>query len=167
MEVRRLRLHDSGDIEAYRDVRLRALRLAPYAYLTTLAEAEERDAEALREFTERMAASEEIAGFVLERDGGGFGGLASVRLEPDGAGAEVNQMWVDEDLRGAGWGEELLASCERFAAEAGAQRVTLWVADDNPRAERLYARFGYVRTGSTEPFPRGGTEVEMAKSLSS
>lgn len=166
MEVRRIR---SDEVEAYRDVRLRALRLAPYAFSTTFAEASTRSDEKWREFTERLATSSRTAGFALDRGDGSFGGLVSVRAE-DGGGTdvnegEVNQMWLDDDLRGGDWGRGLLDACERFAARAGLGRLTLWVAEGNVRAARLYARCGYVPTGETAAFPAGGMEVRLAKAL--
>lgn len=177
MEVRRIR---SGEARAYREVRLRALRLAPYAYSTTFEEATRRSDDEWHEFAERLAVSPGLAGFVLDVGEGRFGGLASVRLEADGTSAEVNQMWVDEVLRGRGWADALLAACEGYALAAGAPRITLWVAEGNARAAGLYARCGFTPTGASEAFPGGGLggggleggglegggmEIELAKSL--
>jgi len=161
MEIRRIR---PDEVEAYREVRLRALRLAPYAFGTTFAEASERDDEAWRQNTERLS-QPGIAGFALDRGDGTFGGLVSVRIE-DGLG-EVNQMWLDEDLRGGDWATALLDACERFAADAGLERITLWVLEVNARAARFYARRGYTPTGETETAPWGGHELKLAKRLSS
>ncbi|MGE3960247.1 MAG: GNAT family N-acetyltransferase [Dehalococcoidia bacterium] len=163
MEVRRLR---SGEALAYREVRLRALRLAPYAFSATFEEASARDETAWQEFAERLATSEVTAGFVLDRGDGSFGGLVSVRFDSGVAEtAEVNQMWVDEDLRGGGRAEALLDAAERHAATAGVARVRLWVTETNERARRLYVRLGYAPTGATGPFPAGGLEIEFAKLL--
>ena len=104
-------------MEAYREVRLRALRLAPYAFGTTFAEASSRDDDAWRANTVRLCGPE-VAGFVLDRGDGTLGGLVSVTIE-DPAAAEVNQMWLDEDLRGGAWGAALLGECEAFASAGG------------------------------------------------
>jgi ribosomal protein S18 acetylase RimI-like enzyme len=166
MEVRRIR---PDEVEAYRDVRLRALRLAPYAFSTTFEEASVRGEAEWREFTERLATSAHTAGFALDRGAGTFGGLVSVRIkdreDSEDHEAEVNQMWLDEDLRGGDWGRALLDACERFAADAGVERLTLWVAEGNERAARLYARRGYLPTGETKAFPTGGLELRLAKAL--
>jgi len=168
VEVRRIR---PDEVEAYRDVRLRALRLAPYAFSTTFEEASTRSDEEWREFTGRLATSAQMAGFALDRGDGNFGGLVSVRVEAEVGEAgevsegEVNQMWLDEDLRGGDWGRALLDACEHFAADAGLERLTLWVAEGNERASRLYARCGYVPTGQTEAFPAGGMEVQLARAI--
>lgn len=181
MEVRRIR---TDDVEAYREVRLRSLRLAPDAFGSTFEEASKRTDAEWREFTERLATSAHTAGFVLDRgdtSSSTFGGLATIRLLDDPADhasrdaprdaprdAEVNQMWLDEDLRGGDWAPALLAGCEAFARTLGpppVERVTLWVAATNERAARLYARCGYEPTGETDeaPEPHLGTEVRLAK----
>lgn len=163
MEVRRIR---PDEFEAYRDVRLRALRRAPYAFSSTFDEASTRSEAEWRQFTERLATSSEMAGFALDRGDGNFGGLVSVRIEEGGSNeGEVNQMWLDEDFRGGEWGAALLDACECFAADAGLARLTLWVAEGNERAVRLYERCGYSPTGQTEAFPRGGVEVQLDKAL--
>ena len=166
MEVRRIR---RGEFEAYREVRLRALRLAPYAFSTTFDEAASRGADEWQAFSDRLATSAETAGYVIDRGEGVFGGLVSLRLL-DGPGdapaeAEVNQMWVDEDLRGGTWAGALLDAVEVFARDVAVERLTLWVAEGNARAFRVYQRHGYTPTGLTEPFPRGGIETQLGKSL--
>ncbi len=160
MEIRRIR---PDDVEAYREVRLRALRLAPYAFSTTFVDASSRDDEAWRGATARLA-GEHVAGFAVDRGDGTFGGLVSVTIE-DPAAAEVNQMWLDEDLRGGDWGAALLGACEGFATAADIGRLTLWVAEGNERTARFYARCGYAATGETEAFPGGGLELQLAKVL--
>ena len=150
-------------MEAYRDVRLRALRLVPYAFGTTFADASSRDDDAWRASTARLCRPD-IAGFVLDRGDGTFGGLVSVTIE-DPAAAEVNQMWLDEDLRGGEWGAALLGACEAFAAAGGVRRLMLWAAASNERALRFYRRCGYLDTGRTEVDANAGLEVELAKDL--
>ena len=166
MEVRRIR---PGEFEAYREVRLRALRLAPYAFGTTLEEAASRSDDEWRAFSDRLATSTETAGFIVDRGEGVPGGLVSVRLlvEPGdvASDAEVNQMWVDEDLRGGPWAGALLDAMEGFARAIGVRRLTLWVTEGNRRAFRVYERHGYTPTGVTEPFPRGGIETQLGKAL--
>ena len=160
MEVRRIR---PDEMEAYREVRLRALRLAPYAFGTTFADASSRDDDAWRANTVRLCRPD-IAGFVLDRGDGTLGGLVSVTIE-DPAAAEVNQMWLDEDLRGGAWGAALLGACEAFATAGGVRRLALWAAATNERALRFYRRCGYLETGRTEIDPNAGLELELAKDL--
>jgi len=49
-------------------------------------------------------------------------------------------------LRGAGIGGALIDWLQREAARAGAAKVLLSVAHDNPRAQRLYSRRGFTET---------------------
>lgn len=160
MEVRRIR---PDEMEAYREVRLCALLLAPYAFGTTFADASSRDDDAWRANTARLCRPD-IAGFVLDRGDGTFGGLVSVTIE-DPAAAEVNQMWLDEDLRGGAWGATLLGACEAFAVAGGVGRLTLWAAATNERALRFYRRCGYLETRRTQVDANAGFELELAKDL--
>lgn len=160
MDVRPIR---SDDTDAYREVRLRALSEAPYAFGTTYEEAAARPESAWREMTERLAARVELAGFVLDRGDGRLAGLATVRLEA--LSAEVNQMWLDEDLRGRGFAEALLGAAEEFARDRGVVCMELWVEDDNPRAARVYERCGYQPTGEGEPNLRRGATLRFTKLL--
>jgi ribosomal protein S18 acetylase RimI-like enzyme len=53
------------------------------------------------------------------------------------------------------------------AAATGLRRVTLDVADDNPRASGAYERLGFTRTGRTGTLPHYDhvTEFEMAREV--
>jgi len=162
VEIRRIQ---AAEWRAYREVRLRALRLAPYAYSSRFEDAVIRTDETWQEFVTRMADAENSAAFVLDRGGGEFAGLVSSTVDRESGRGEVFQMWLDEDLRGGGYASELLGAVEGFCRERGASRVVLGVEDENPRARRFYEREGYVPTGATEPNGRGGVTVEMGKEL--
>ncbi len=61
------------------------------------------------------------------------------------AGAYVSDLWVSPRARGAGLGQRLLAAVARDAARhwrAGFIKLTVY--DDNPDAQRFYARLGFV-----------------------
>lgn len=166
MLVRRLRADETA---AYRDVRLRALLRAPEAFGSTYEESVARPDAVWAEFTLRLATSDAAAGFVLDRGDGRFAGLASVRLLEDGD-AEINQMWLDEDVRGGAWAQALLDACHAAAVAMGAPRTTLWVVETNERARRLYLRSGYRPTGETAHMHEDDTgsplELRLARPLS-
>ncbi|MEX2230207.1 MAG: GNAT family N-acetyltransferase [Dehalococcoidia bacterium] len=163
MEVRALRA-DEG--LAYRDVRLRSLRLAPAAFGSTYAEESVRDEQFWRELMDRTANAMEAELFAVDRGDGTLAGTTFVRVSPDPPhDGHVGAMWVDEDLRGGGWAEDLLTAAERFARRLGASGVTLWVEESNARARRLYERCGYLPTGVTEPSVHGGTTLLLRKDL--
>jgi ribosomal protein S18 acetylase RimI-like enzyme len=74
-------------------------------------------------------------------------------IYPDGA-PQLGSMWVDPACRGRGVARALVAAVEDAASEAGADALGLWVTIDNDRAQDVYARLGYARTGATKPAPR-------------
>ena len=71
-------------------------------------------------------------------------------------------MWVDSDARGFGLAGALVARVTSWAAEQRCRAVRLHHTDGNARAESLYRRLGFARTGRTEVRDRDGlVEVEM------
>ena len=63
------------------------------------------------------------------------------------AAVEIHHLQVRDEYRGRGVGSALIAAAERMALHSGRRQTAVGVADDNPRAERLYLRLGYRRTG--------------------
>lgn len=88
-------------------------------------------------------------------------GVATLRRLP-GHDPEIVGMWVAGHARGSGVADELVTACLEEAARAGASRVTLHVMDDNPAAQRLYQRHGFVVTGDRGDVPGCG---QMARDL--
>jgi len=164
VEIRALRAEEGL---AYREVRLRALRLAPQAFATSYAEEAAQPDAFWIERAERAAEAMGVASFVLDRGNGTLAGTAFVRVNEDPPhDAFIGAMWVDEDLRGAGWADALLDAAERHAMRYGATAAELWVEADNARAQRVYLRHGYAPTGIEQPAPQGGTVRLMRKELS-
>ena len=134
---------------AYRSIRLEALADAPHAFGST-------HAGALlvteQEWRERLAAS---AVFLASRDGAVVGLAAGI--VDDGA-AELVSMWVRSGSRGAGVGDQLVDAVLGWAAAAGFDVISLWVATGNHAAERLYARHGFAPSGETQPVVPGSPE---------
>lgn len=60
----------------------------------------------------------------------------------DGA-AEICDMWVDEEYRHQGIGEQLLSLCITTARAVGCKMIYLHVAEDNIPAYTLYTKFGF------------------------
>jgi GNAT superfamily N-acetyltransferase len=58
--------------------------------------------------------------------------------------AFVGELLVTRDARGRGIGTRLLAACERFAREGGAQWLRIEALAGNIDARRLYARSGFA-----------------------
>jgi GNAT superfamily N-acetyltransferase len=77
--------------------------------------------------------------------------VAFAQLERDGDAAEITQVYVHPDYRGAGRG----AAMTRAAIEAARDARDLWiVADDEDRPKDLYARLGFRPAWTTMEFLR-------------
>lgn len=70
-----------------------------------------------------------------------FTGYSTFRAQPL---LNIHDIAVLPGWRGRGAADALLAGIEAYARELGCCRITLEVRDDNPRAQGLYARSGFV-----------------------
>jgi GNAT superfamily N-acetyltransferase len=143
----------SEDWRELRELRLRALADSPDAFLTTLAEAQERSDEEWREWASRSVI---FVDDVFDGMAGGF-----VTEEGD---AMLWGMWVAPERRGAGLAEALARAVIDWARGDGRPRVVLWVVIGNVPAERFYERLGFRPTGVTAQL-RNGLDRELALPL--
>jgi GNAT superfamily N-acetyltransferase len=152
--VRRL---DADDWQVLREVRLVALADAPDAFASSWA---------------REHAYEE-ADWRRILTGGGCSAVAWRENEPVGlvggyvhdGQAELVSMWVAPSARGSSAADSLIKAVVGWAREIGAAELTLWVVEGNDRAERVYARHGYSRTGARQPVPGRPEEIEFEMAL--
>jgi ribosomal protein S18 acetylase RimI-like enzyme len=143
-----------------RAVRLAMLLDTPLAYGSTF----EREIAFPDElWVERMADS---AGWLAFEDGLPVGSVTSFHApdQPDDETYLV-AMWVASHARGRGVADRLVAAVVEHARAAGLRRVTLDVADDNPRAIGCYERLGFTRTGRTGELPHQPTVTEFEMEL--
>jgi ribosomal protein S18 acetylase RimI-like enzyme len=79
----------------------------------------------------------------------GLAKLGQVKLpvEPDGAALEIQQLYVAPHVRGQGVAVSLMEWMLKEARSRGAGEVFLSVYTDNLRAQRFYARYGFVDVG--------------------
>ncbi|MBM9508415.1 GNAT family N-acetyltransferase [Actinacidiphila acididurans] len=75
----------------------------------------------------------------------------------------VNAVYLRPEVRGSGLAAELFSTLIAWSWER-TDRLYLWVHEKNPRAEALYRRIGFERTGRTMAYPKdpAQTEYEMA-----
>jgi GNAT superfamily N-acetyltransferase len=155
---------DTDGWRVYRDLRLAALRDAPQAFGARLEIERGRDES---DWRERLASRTQ---FVALGDGRRPVGTVGARQESEEE-TELVSMWVAPEVRGTGVADQLVAAVIDEARACGSVRVLLWVSDGNDRAERLYVRSGFVRTGRTEPLddddPSRGSEFEMSLAIGS
>jgi ribosomal protein S18 acetylase RimI-like enzyme len=71
--------------------------------------------------------------------------LWTARRRRDGAESLwIFHIWVEEPLRGRGYGRALMELAEEEAEATGVARIELNVYGDNARARQLYESLGYV-----------------------
>src|SRR3954447_15643866 len=143
----------------WRELRLRALAEAPYAFSSKLADWQ-GSGDREERWRERLRSGHNVVGLL----DGEPAGMASGILE-DGA-AELISMWVAPEGRSRGVGDALVGEVERWAVGTEAERFVLAVVATNARALAFYRRLGFVEHG---PLPRESPdeplELRMAKSL--
>ena len=148
------------DWQVFSDIRLAALREAPYAFGSTF-EAEVGAAEERwrRSVTDRARFVAEIDGRVVGTVGAGPGEFAGT--------AALTALWVEPGLRRRGIGAALVGAVIEWAHGQRYERVLLWVTQANKRAERLYERLGFLRTGRVTEVRQGepALENEMSRQL--
>ena len=128
--------------EVFRDLRLRALREAPYAFGSRYADWAQAPEERWRD---RLA---NVPLNLVARMGGELVGMASGVVEDDRA--ELISMWVDPVARGSGVADALIEAVVAWA-RTGGRSTYLMVRSENARAISAYARAGFVDLG----IPRG------------
>jgi N-acetylglutamate synthase-like GNAT family acetyltransferase len=120
--------------------------------------------ERLYEFNRKVTGRGDGAGlaFVLHDDAGRMiGAAAGYSWASIG---ELRQMWVEESLRGRGFGRALLEAFIAEAARRGVKRI--WVASYDFQAPGLYERLGFVRMAEFEGWPDGHSNVILCKTIS-
>lgn len=150
----------------FKEVRLRALREAPYAFGSTYAREAAFDDAEWQARLERMRG--EIGIGFLAMDGGAACGIVGAFLDAkDPSQALLVSMWTAPEHRQQGTGRLLVDAVVRWAQERGARTLLLMVTSNNDPAMRFYERLGFARTGRTEPYPNDPDviEYEMARHL--
>lgn len=152
---RSVRLLTPADWRTFRAVRLQALADAPLAFGSTLSEERERPD---RAWGQRLAGR---ACFAAWHGQDAVGVVCGIASDEEVGAAELISMWVHPAERGTGIAGQLVDAVLAWAAAEGYGEVRLWVTDGNDRAERLYARHGFRRTGGTQPYPNDPERVEL------
>jgi ribosomal protein S18 acetylase RimI-like enzyme len=149
----------TGNVAVFKEVRLRALKEAPYAFGSTHArEAGFEDAEWARR-AERWRGESGI-GFLAMAEGVACGIAGSFLVAEDLTRAQLISMWTAPTHRRKGVGQMLVKEVMKWAKGREAQVMELMVTSQNEGAIRFYERLGFVRTGRVEPYPNDPTAVE-------
>ena len=134
----KLQLLSEDDWAAWRDLRLAALREAPYAFCSTLA-----DWQNAGESRWRKRLADVPYNVIAELNGRPAGMVSGVAPDREGT-AELISLWVAPFARGRGVGDALLEAVRCWAVETGATRLALQVFDGNATAKALYRRHGFA-----------------------
>jgi len=102
----------------------------------------------------------QVAIFLRDDDGEIRGGVTGGVW---GTWLHIVGLWVDEDLRGRGFGRELVLAAEAEAGAAGARRAFL--ETHSFQAPELYRKLGYVPFAEIEDYPPGSSQLFMRKDL--
>jgi GNAT superfamily N-acetyltransferase len=148
------------DWQALREIRLQALRDAPYAFSSTHArEAAFGDDEWHRRATRHGS----FLAFLPEVSPAGLGG--GYLEAPDTV--ELISMFVRPRARGRGVGEAIIEAVIGWAIQKEATTVHLWVTETNKPARMLYERCGFTVTAERQPLPSNPAlgEIGMQRSL--
>lgn len=160
MTIRRLTPEDS---DLLRTLRLRALRDAPSAFGSTY---EREEAFTDEEWRHRLRVDGHPHVVCEGPDGAALGLAAGVQDSGDATVGYLMAMWVAPEGRGSGVADLLIDRVVEWARDAGMATVRLRVTEGNARAERVYERNGFSRTGATIARDRDGVvEVEMERRL--
>jgi GNAT superfamily N-acetyltransferase len=142
------------DWQALREIRLQALRDAPYAFSSTHArEATFGD----DEWHRRAARDGSLLAFLPEVSPAGLGG--GYLAAPDTA--ELISMFVRPQARGRGVGEAIIDAVVEWARQKDAATVHLWVTETNKHARLLYERCGFTVTAERQPLPSSPALAEI------
>jgi len=164
MEIRRLL---PGDEELLRDVRLRALGEAPFAFGSRL----EREADVGLEFWRgRLHESTGQDGAIfaaIDQDGVAVGMAGGYFGEGAPARATVFGVWVDPGARGHGLGRELVGAVIDWARGTRARELSLCVTDapQSLPAAALYRSLGFGANGHSEPLASESSLTALGMSL--
>jgi GNAT superfamily N-acetyltransferase len=153
-----------GDEQALREIRLRSLLDTPTAYGSTY----ERESALVETDWRGRLARTDAATFVCQRDDGVAIGLVTGMIDESSAiVAWLMAMWVDPKLRRKGVARLLIDEVITWSRVQNCTTLRLHVTEGNARAERVYKRHGFRRTGSSELRERDNMiEFEMELTLS-
>ena len=148
--VRRITPEDWREVKA---LRLQALAdpAAPMAFLASVEHAAAQPDRFWQERAANAAGDAASAQFVAIADDGTWTGTVTVlpHREQHDAGLVVG-VYVADTHRGAGVIDALLDASAAWARDRGLRALVLEVHVDNERAQAVYRRRGFVRTGEIE-----------------
>lgn len=137
-----------------RDIRLRALRDAPFAFDSA------HDVEAAWSEAD-WRATFESATWLVARDTHRAVALTRSAQEPGHPWLRnIESVWVEPVFRRRGIVRLLLATLTETERRAGVTELRAWVLDGNDGARRAWQRLGFAPTGERQALPGAGGRIE-------
>jgi GNAT superfamily N-acetyltransferase len=131
--------------EKLRDIRLRALRQSPHAFVADAI----TEAKLNEKYWKNCITS---STWVAARDGDEIVGIAcSVPTQEVGRARYIESVWVDPNYRNQGILRRMLDRIEEDAWLDGVTRLMLWVLDTNQSARAAYSRLRFDVDPQQEP----------------
>lgn len=147
--------------QEYREVRLRALRESPEAFVASAAEEEAFEDD---RWKQRMERSRRILALDEENQVVGVVSIGTGhRTNIPGAG-ELFGLWVAPARRGSGVARRLLEKAAKVGREVGLRQMVYWVGTDNGRAVAFASSFGFRPTDDRREMRIRGVEEDEAES---
>ena len=134
------------DWRELRLMRLSALADSPSAFGSTLEQEQGLADGAWRDWARSSAV------FIASAGGTPVGMVAAIDGDRS-AERRLVALWVTPERRGRGVAAALVAHVEEWARQDGAEQLTLWVAQGNEPARRLYQERGFEDSGERRPLP--------------
>lgn len=152
-----IRLLGPDDVDAFRQIRLEALRTEPDAFAST---AEQWEALSQDEWQRRLT-DNPVFGAFGEGEIVGIMGLWRERPVKTAHRATIIMVYVRKDRRGSGFALHLLNAVVDHARQSGIRQLELTVSAENPAAIRFYEREGFGQIGRIPGgFLQGEREVD-------
>ncbi|MFP5316468.1 MAG: ribosomal protein S18-alanine N-acetyltransferase [Actinomycetes bacterium] len=106
-------------------------------------------------------AQTETRWYLVAEDDGKLVGYCGVMVV--GATADIQTIGVLPGYEGRGIGTAMLSSMLKEARRRGATETLLEVREDNPRARRLYERFGFQHIHTRRGYYRDGVSAHVMR----
>lgn len=104
--------------------------------------------------------SKSLSIFLKDKNNKVYGGIIVTFLWN---GMHIDSLWVDDKLRGQGWGKKLMDTVEKEAISRG---CTFAYTDTFTwQAPEFYSKLGYILYGKLDNFPEGNSLSYYRKNL--
>lgn len=98
--------------------------------------------------------------FLKDSEGNARGGVICTCLWN---GMEIDSLWVEESLRGQGWGSKLMEAAEVEGKKRGC--TFAYTNTFTWQAPEFYRKLGYQEYGRLEDFPEGNSLIYIRKDI--